>query len=67
MLELFQVAVDVHKRLTSKDDQMEALRNETILNIAKYVKEHPRARPQEIQNKLESEIAAFKAKVQLVS
>jgi len=34
------------------------------MNIATYVKEHPRARPNEIQMKVEDEINAFKTKLQ---
>jgi len=45
-------------------DQIEALRQQTILNIATYIKEHPRARPNEIQIKVEDEINAFKQKLQ---
>ena len=37
-----RLAGTVYKTL-SKDDQYEAARNETILSIAKWVKEHPRA------------------------
>merc|ERR1712227_525174 len=37
-----RLAGTIYKTL-SKDDQYEAARNETILNIAKWVKEHPRA------------------------
>lgn len=44
-------------------DKIEALRQETILNIANYVKEHPRARPNEIQMKVEDEINQFKTKL----
>ena len=47
-------------------DKIEALRQETILNIATYVKEHPRARPNEIQMKVEDEINAFKTKLQYI-
>jgi len=44
-------------------DKVEALRQETIMNIATYVKEHPRARPNEIQIKVEDEINIFKQKL----
>lgn len=37
-----RLAGTVYKTL-SKDDQYEAARNETILSIAKWVKDHPRA------------------------
>ena len=54
---------DVYKHL-SKEDEIEAARNEAILNIAKYTKEHPRARQSEIQHKVEEEINIFKMKIQ---
>lgn len=47
----------------SKNDEIDAARNEAILNIAKYVKEHPRARQSEIQQKVEEEINIFKLKI----
>ena len=47
----------------SKDEQIERLRNDTIVNIAAYVKANPRARPQDLQKKVEEEIELFKAKI----
>jgi len=58
-----QVAQKAYKHFSGAD-KIEALRQETILNIAAYVKEHPRARPNEIQMKVEDEINAFKTKLQ---
>ncbi len=43
---------------------MEKARQETLLSIAKFVKEHPRAKPNEIQQKVEEEIALFRIKIQ---
>lgn len=50
-------------KYVSKDEQIERLRNETIVNIAAYVKANPRARPQDLQKKVEEEIELFKAKI----
>ena len=58
-----QLAQKAYHHLSGAD-KIEALRQETILNIAAYVKEHPRARPNEIQMKVEDEINVFKAKLQ---
>ena len=58
----FKVGRSVFKYV-SKDDEIERIRNETIVNIAAYVKANPRARPQEIQKKVEEEIELFKVKI----
>jgi len=47
-------------------DQIEALRQETINNIATHIKEHPNAEPNEIQNMVVQEINAFKLKLQQI-
>ena len=62
----FQVVVDVQKHL-NRTDEIDAARNEAVLNIAKYVKDHPRARQSEIQHKVEEEVALFKLKIQKLS
>ena len=43
-------------RTLSKEDQYEAARNETILSIAKWVKDHPRATQVSPRDKLESRL-----------
>ena len=59
----FQVCQDVYKHL-SKEDEIDAARNEAIVNIAQYAKEHPRARQSDLQHKVEEEINIFKLKIQ---
>ena len=54
--------VDVYKRL-SPDAEIERARTEAILNISKWVKEHPRARQSETQAKVQEEIEIFKARI----
>ena len=43
-------------RTLSKEDQYEAARNETILSIAKWVKEHPRATQVSVRDNLGSHL-----------
>ena len=50
-------------KFVSKEDETERLRNEVIVNIAAYVKANPRARPDQIQKKVEEEIEQFKVKL----
>ena len=59
---LLQLVQRAYNHLSGAD-KVEALRQETILNIANYIKEHPRARPNEIQMKVEDEINEFKTKL----
>ena len=58
-----KLAVDLYQRLNSKDDDLEAARQQVILNIAKFVKERPHARPAEVQQKVQEEVDAFAAKI----
>lgn len=48
----------------SKEDKIEQARNDCILNISAYIKNNPRARPQELQQKVQQEIELFKTKIQ---
>ena len=50
----------------SKTDEIDAARAETIQRIAGYVKDNPRARPAEIQTKVEEEIMLFKLKLKVL-
>ena len=50
-------------KYVSKEDQIERIRNETIVNIAAFIKSNPRARPQDIQKKVQEEIELFKVKI----
>ncbi len=49
---------------SSSEAALERARTEAILNVSKWVKEHPRARPSEVQAKVEEEVAQFKIKIQ---
>ncbi|XP_040569063.1 uncharacterized protein [Lepeophtheirus salmonis] len=50
--------------LGSNDDKIEAARLEAVLNISKYVKDHPRASQSDIQKKVVEEINTFKINIQ---
>jgi len=58
-----KVAVDLYRRVTAPDTELEVARAEVIANVANYVKAHPRARPQEIQQFVEGQVAVFKTKI----
>jgi len=47
-------------------DRIEALRQETIMNIASYIKENPQATPIQIQTKVAHEIGQFKIKLKRI-
>ncbi|GIY31724.1 uncharacterized protein CDAR_47221 [Caerostris darwini] len=47
----------------TKQDDVEAAKNETILAIAQYVKEHPRASERELQHEVEKQLAIFAEKI----
>ena len=51
-------------KAVSQEDKIEKARNDCILNVAAYVKANPRARPMEIQKKVQDEIEIFKVKIQ---
>ena len=54
------IAVDVYKRLSSESSEVEEARQRVILNVAAYVKANPRARPGDIQQKVNEEIQLFR-------
>ena len=60
--QLKKVCQTVYKHF-SKTDEIDAARAETIQKVAAYVKDHPRARPAEIQSKVDEEIILFKLKL----
>merc|ERR1712228_785682 len=60
-----RLAGTVYKTL-SKDDQYEAARNETILSIAKWVKDHPRATQSQTQEEVNRQILLFKEKIERI-
>merc|ERR1711997_103059 len=51
-------------KVVSQEDKIDKAREECILNVSAYVKNNPRARPNEIQKKVQDEIEIFKAKIQ---
>ena len=55
--------MDLYRRVTKPDTELEEARAEVIANVANYVKAHPRARPNEIQQFVEGQIALFKTKI----
>ena len=55
--------MDLYRRVTKPDTELEDARAEVIANVANYVKAHPRARPNEIQQFVEGQIAVFKTKI----
>lgn len=57
-----KVCQTVYKHF-SKTDAIDAARSETIQRIASYVKDNPRARPGDLQSKVEEEIGLFKLKL----
>ena len=63
MCTITKVAVDIYRRVTEPDTELETARAEVIANVANYVKAHPRARPHEIQQYVEGQIAVFKTKI----
>ena len=55
--------MDLYRRVTEPDTELETARADVIANVANYVKTHPRARPHEIQQYVEEQIAVFKTKI----
>ncbi|XP_055931240.1 uncharacterized protein LOC129961720 [Argiope bruennichi] len=47
----------------NRQDQVDAARDEAILAIVKYVKDHPRATEKELQREVEKQIALFVEKI----
>jgi len=60
-----RLAGTVYKQI-SKEDQYEAARNETILSIAQWVKEHPRATQAQTQEEVGKQIELFKQKIERI-
>uniref|UniRef100_A0A0L8GQ15 Uncharacterized protein n=1 Tax=Octopus bimaculoides TaxID=37653 RepID=A0A0L8GQ15_OCTBM len=60
---LGRVVHNIWKRV-SDEPKIEALRNQTIMSIAAYVKDHPRARESELISEIEKRIEEFKTAVE---
>ncbi|XP_052769584.1 uncharacterized protein LOC128209550 [Mya arenaria] len=53
---------ELYQRISGNRD-MEALRQQTITAITKYITDHPRAKPEELQKEVARQISAFAEKV----
>lgn len=53
-------------RAVSKEDRYEAARHETVLSIAAWVKEHPRATQAQTQEEVARQIELFKQKIEAI-
>lgn len=62
-LAALRVGYEVYERL-SGEREMEALRSQTILTIAKWIKDHPKASNKEVADEIEQQIALFARKVE---
>ncbi|KAL8622832.1 hypothetical protein ACOMHN_026953 [Nucella lapillus] len=58
-----RVGYELYQRL-SGERNMEALRNQTILNIAKWIKEHPKASKEEAAKEVGKQITQFAEQVE---
>lgn len=57
-----RVGYEVYQRLSGQRD-VDALRNQTIMAIAKYVKDHPKASKEELLKEISKQIALFVKKL----
>lgn len=57
-----RIVYELYQRLTG-ENEMDAMRNETIAKIAKWVKEHPKATKEEVSKELSKQITLFAKKV----
>ena len=58
-----RVGYELYSRF-SGEREMEALRNQTILAIAKFIKEHPKATKEEIAKEVAKQITLFSQRVE---
>lgn len=58
----FRVGNELYKRL-SGERELEAMRAETFANIAKYIKDHPKATKPELVKEISKQIWLFSQKV----
>lgn len=57
-----QVGYELYQRL-SGERELEALRNQTILNISKWINDHPKASKEEMSKEIGKQITQFAAAV----
>ncbi|XP_060587449.1 uncharacterized protein LOC132742964 [Ruditapes philippinarum] len=62
-LSSFRVGYEIYQRM-SGEREVDALRTQTIAGIAKYVKDHPNAKKEELQKEIAKHIFAFAHKVE---
>ncbi|XP_060552219.1 uncharacterized protein LOC132713592 [Ruditapes philippinarum] len=62
-LSSFRVGYEIYQRM-SGEREVDALRAQTIAGIAKYVKDHPNAKKEELQKEIAKHIFAFAHKVE---
>lgn len=58
-----RVAYEVYQRL-SGEREVEALRNQTIMAIAKFIKEHPKASKEELTKEVSKQIWLFSQRIE---
>lgn len=58
-----RVGYEVYQRLSGQRD-VDALRNQAIMAIAKYVKDHPKASKEELLKEISKQIALFVKKLE---
>ncbi|XP_060589830.1 uncharacterized protein LOC132745014 [Ruditapes philippinarum] len=59
---MFRLGYEVYQRM-SGEREVDALRAQTIAAIAKYVKDHPKAKREDLQKEIAKHIFAFAHKV----
>jgi len=58
-----RIGYELYERI-SGERELEALRNETYMGIAKYIKDHPKATKEELTKEISKHIWNFKQKVE---
>lgn len=64
-LAAFRIGYEVYERL-SGEREVDALRNQTILAIAKFVKDHPRASKEELVKEISKQIWLFTQRLEKI-
>ncbi|XP_062621874.1 uncharacterized protein LOC134283447 [Saccostrea cucullata] len=58
-----KIGYELYQRLSGQRD-VDALRNQTIMNIAKFVKDHPKASKEELTKEVSKQIWLFTQKLE---
>ncbi|XP_048733780.1 uncharacterized protein LOC125649948 [Ostrea edulis] len=64
-LAAFRIGYEVYERL-SGEREVDALRNQTILAIAKFVKDHPKASKEELVKEISKQIWLFTQRLEKI-